>query len=115
VVTIYSIAWPTPVSPVSSDVEVSASANAPRYTFAFSSYFQVHFVDGAPSERMGRASNARWRERRSRPGSAHAAGSTSRDLRTEAGFDSLSRSGRGQKADRLAGEVGAADDGLTGI
>jgi hypothetical protein len=45
-VTIYSIAWPNPVSPVSADVEVCASANAPPYTFAFPSYFQVHFADG---------------------------------------------------------------------
>jgi hypothetical protein len=45
-VTVYSIAWPTPVSPVSADVEVCASANAPPYTFAFPSYFQVHFADG---------------------------------------------------------------------
>jgi hypothetical protein len=46
VVAVYSIAWPTPVSPVSADVEVCASANAPPYTFAFPSYFQVHFADG---------------------------------------------------------------------
>jgi hypothetical protein len=46
VVTIYSIAWPTPVSPVSADVEVCASANAPPYTFAFPSYFQLRFADG---------------------------------------------------------------------
>jgi hypothetical protein len=45
-VTIYSIAWPTPVSPVSADVEICASANAPPYTFAFPSYFQLRFVDG---------------------------------------------------------------------
>jgi hypothetical protein len=44
-VTIYSIAWPNPVSPVSADVEVCASANAPPYTFAFPSYFQVRFAD----------------------------------------------------------------------
>jgi hypothetical protein len=46
-VTIYSIAWPNPVSPVSADVEVCAGANAPAYTFAFPSYFQVHFADGS--------------------------------------------------------------------
>jgi hypothetical protein len=46
VVTLYSIAWPTPVSPVSADVEVCASANAPPYTFAFPSYFQLRFADG---------------------------------------------------------------------
>jgi hypothetical protein len=46
VVTIYSIAWPTPVSNVSADVEVCASANAPPYTFAFPSYFQLRFADG---------------------------------------------------------------------
>jgi hypothetical protein len=45
-VTVYSIAWPTPVSPVSADVEVCASANAPPYTFAFPSYFQLRFADG---------------------------------------------------------------------
>jgi hypothetical protein len=42
----YSIAWPTPVSNVSADVEVCASANAPPYTFAFPSYFQLRFADG---------------------------------------------------------------------
>lgn len=46
VVTVYSIAWPTPVSSVSADVEVCASANAPPYTFAFPSYFQLRFADG---------------------------------------------------------------------
>jgi hypothetical protein len=46
VVTIYSISWPTPVSSLSADVEVCASANAPPYTFAFPSYFQVRFTDG---------------------------------------------------------------------
>jgi hypothetical protein len=45
-VTIYSIAWPYQVSPVSADVEVCAGGNAPPYTFAFPSYFQVHFADG---------------------------------------------------------------------
>jgi hypothetical protein len=34
------------MNPVSADVEVCASANAPAYTFAFPSYFQVHFADG---------------------------------------------------------------------
>jgi hypothetical protein len=46
VVTVYSITWPTGMNPVSADVEVCASANAPPYTFAFPSYFQVHFADG---------------------------------------------------------------------
>jgi len=46
VVTVYSIAWPTPLSPVSADVEVCASANPPPYTFAFPSFFQVRFADG---------------------------------------------------------------------
>jgi hypothetical protein len=45
-VTVYSISWPTPLSPVSADVEVCASANTPPYTFAFPSYFQLHFADG---------------------------------------------------------------------
>jgi hypothetical protein len=34
------------MNPVSADVEVCASANVPAYTFAFPSYFQVHFADG---------------------------------------------------------------------
>lgn len=46
IVTVYSITWPHPTSPVSADVEVCASANAPPYTFAFPSYFQLHFADG---------------------------------------------------------------------
>jgi hypothetical protein len=46
IVTVYSIAWPHPTSPVSADVEVCASANAPPYTFAFPSYFQLHFAEG---------------------------------------------------------------------
>jgi hypothetical protein len=46
VVTVYSIAWPTPVSSVTADVEVCAGANAPPYTFAFPSYFQLRFSDG---------------------------------------------------------------------
>jgi hypothetical protein len=45
-VTVYSIAWPAGMNPVSADVEVCAGANAPPYTFAFPSYFQVHFADG---------------------------------------------------------------------
>jgi hypothetical protein len=53
VVTIYSIAWPTPVSNVSADVEVCASANAPPYTFAFPSYFQLRFADGGIIEPYG--------------------------------------------------------------
>ena len=39
-----SIAWPTLVNNVGADVE--ASANAPPYTFAFPSYFQLPFADG---------------------------------------------------------------------
>jgi len=46
VVTVYSIAWPTPVSSVTADVEVCASPNAPPYTFAFPSFFQLRFADG---------------------------------------------------------------------
>ena len=46
VVTVFSIAWPTPLSDVTADVEVCASPNAPRYTYAFPSFFQVHFADG---------------------------------------------------------------------
>lgn len=42
-VTVYSISYPNPASPVSADVEVCAGANA---TFAFPSYFQVRFADG---------------------------------------------------------------------
>jgi len=45
-VTVYSISWPTPVSSVSADVEVCAGPNIPPNSFAFPSFFQVHFVDG---------------------------------------------------------------------
>ena len=45
-VTVYSISWPTPVSSVSADVEVCAGPNAPVNSFAFPSFFQVHFADG---------------------------------------------------------------------
>jgi hypothetical protein len=45
-VTVYSISWPTPLSSVSADVEVCAGANAPASSFAFPSFFQVHFADG---------------------------------------------------------------------
>jgi hypothetical protein len=45
-VAVYSIEWPTPVSSVSADVEVCAGKDAPPYTFAFPSYFQVRFADG---------------------------------------------------------------------
>ena len=45
-VTVYSISWPTPVSSVSADVEVCAGPNAPADSFAFASFFQVHFADG---------------------------------------------------------------------
>jgi hypothetical protein len=46
VVTVYSISWPTPVSSVTADVEVCAGVDAPSTSFAFPSYFQVHFADG---------------------------------------------------------------------
>jgi len=46
-VTVYSISWPTPISNVVADVEVCAGANAPQGTFAFPSWFQLHFADGA--------------------------------------------------------------------
>lgn len=42
-VAVYSIAYPNPASPVSADVEVCAGEKG---TFAFPSYFQVHFADG---------------------------------------------------------------------
>jgi hypothetical protein len=45
-VTVYSISWPTPISSVTADVEVCAGANAPANSFAFPSFFQLHFVDG---------------------------------------------------------------------
>jgi hypothetical protein len=45
-VTVYSISWPTPVSSVSADVEVCAGPTAPANTFAFPSFFQLHFADG---------------------------------------------------------------------
>ncbi len=46
VVTVYSVSWPTPLSSVSADVEVCAGAKAPADSFAFPSFFQVHFADG---------------------------------------------------------------------
>jgi hypothetical protein len=46
IVTVYSISWPTPVSSVSADVEVCAGPKAPAESFAFPSFFQVHFADG---------------------------------------------------------------------
>jgi hypothetical protein len=46
IVTVYAISWPTPGSDVIADVEVCAGANTPPYTFAFPSYFQLHFADG---------------------------------------------------------------------
>src|SRR5947209_6278885 len=46
VVTVYSISWPTPVSSVSAEVEVCAGPKAPNDSFAFPSFFQVHFADG---------------------------------------------------------------------
>ena len=42
-VRVYSLTWPNPVSPVSADVEVCAGDKA---TFAFPSFFQIHFADG---------------------------------------------------------------------
>jgi hypothetical protein len=45
-VTVYSVSWPTPLSSVSADVEVCAGPNAPADSFAFPSFFQVHFADG---------------------------------------------------------------------
>lgn len=45
-VTVYAISWPTRTSDVVADVEVCAGANTPPYTFAFPSYFQLHFADG---------------------------------------------------------------------
>jgi len=45
-VTVYSISWPTPLSSVSAEVQVCAGENAPPGSFAFPSYFQVHFADG---------------------------------------------------------------------
>jgi hypothetical protein len=46
IVTVFSIEWPNPASPVSADVEVCASEKAPPNTFAFPSYFQLRFADG---------------------------------------------------------------------
>src|SRR5690242_4303539 len=46
VVTVYSISWPSPLSPVTADVEVCAGPEAPASSFAFPSYFQVRFADG---------------------------------------------------------------------
>ena len=43
IVTVYSISYLNPASPVSADVEVCAGDQA---TFAFPSYFQVRFADG---------------------------------------------------------------------
>jgi hypothetical protein len=53
IVTVHSIAWPNPVSPVSADVEMCASATAPANTFAFPSYFQVRFADGGAIGSLG--------------------------------------------------------------
>ena len=53
VVTVYSVSWPTPVSSVSADVEVCAGAKAPAESFAFPSFFQVHFADGGVIEAYG--------------------------------------------------------------
>jgi len=46
VVTVYSISWPTPISSVTADVEVCAGPGAPSSSFAFPSFFQLHFADG---------------------------------------------------------------------
>ena len=77
VVTVYSIAWPTPVSSVTADVEVCASPNAPPYTFAFPSFFSFGSRMAESSRLMAQRRSLRWRERRSSPSSAHAGGSIS--------------------------------------
>jgi len=46
VVSVHTIAWPNPTSPVSADVEVCAGANPPPNLFAFPSFFQLRFADG---------------------------------------------------------------------
>jgi hypothetical protein len=46
VVTAYSIGWKGPLNDVVAEVEVCAAPNAPPYTFAFPSYFQVRFAEG---------------------------------------------------------------------
>jgi hypothetical protein len=46
IVTVYSISWPTPLSSVSADVEICAGPTAPAGSFAFPSFFQLHFADG---------------------------------------------------------------------
>jgi hypothetical protein len=95
VVTVYSIAWPTPVSPVNADVEVCASANAPPYTFAFPSYFQLRFADGGIIAPYG--SRKKPTLENAAPVQTVRAGLARlcRDLRTKAGRHSLSRSGSG--------------------
>jgi hypothetical protein len=45
-VTVYSISWPGGMNSVSADVEICAAPNAPTNSFAFPSFFQVHFADG---------------------------------------------------------------------
>lgn len=54
-VTVYSISWPTPISNVVADVEVCAGDNAPQGTFAFPSWFQLHFDDGTAVGSAGTA------------------------------------------------------------
>jgi hypothetical protein len=46
VIAVYSISWPGPMNSVSAEVEICAGPNAPANTFAFPSFFQVHFADG---------------------------------------------------------------------
>ncbi|HWG53518.1 MAG TPA: hypothetical protein VN677_09475 [Gemmatimonadaceae bacterium] len=46
-VTVYAISWPTPTSDVVADVEVCTGQNTPPYTFAFPSFFQLHFSNGS--------------------------------------------------------------------
>jgi hypothetical protein len=55
VVTVYSISWPTPISSVVAEVEVCAGDNAPAGTFAFPSFFQLHFADGSAIGSSGTA------------------------------------------------------------
>lgn len=52
-VTVYSTSWPTPISSVSADVEVCAGPNATANSFAFPSFFQLHFVDGGATASYG--------------------------------------------------------------
>lgn len=53
IVTVHTIARSNATSPVSADVEVCASAAASANTFAFPSYFQLHFADGGAIGSVG--------------------------------------------------------------